>query len=93
MAMGPWAQQASAWCGVDIPVKPLKGPILRLRSDKDALNLSVNYKGSYVATKPDGLIWAGTTEEEAGFDENITAAARDSIMADFLKMIPGMREG
>ena len=92
LAMGPWAQQASAWCGVDIPVKPLKGQILRLRSDKDALNLSVNYKGSYVATKPDGLIWAGTTEEEAGFDENITAAARDSIMADFLKMIPGMRE-
>ena len=92
LAMGPWAQQASAWCGVDIPVKPLKGQILRLRSDKDALNLSVNYKGSYVATKPDGLIWAGTTEEDAGFDENITAAARDSIMADFLKMIPGMRE-
>ena len=91
LAMGPWAQQASAWCGVDIPVTPLKGQILRLRSENEALNLAVNYKGSYVATKPDGLIWAGTTEEEAGFDENITSAARDSIMDDFLKMLPGMR--
>ena len=91
LAMGPWTQQASAWCGVDIPVTPLKGQILRLRSGNEALNLAVNYKGSYVATKPDGLIWAGTTEEEAGFDENITAAARDSIMDDFLKMLPGMR--
>lgn len=92
LAMGPWTQRASAWCRVDIPVTPLKGQILRLRSEKEPLNLAVNYKGSYVATKPDGLIWAGTTEEEAGFDENITVAARDSIMKDFLKMVPGMRE-
>lgn len=92
LAMGPWTQQASEWCGVDIPVKPLKGQILRLRSREKPLVLAVNYKGSYVATKPDGIIWAGTTEEEAGFNEGITAAARDSIMEDFLKMIPGMRE-
>ena len=92
LAMGPWTQQASAWCGVDIPVTPLKGQILRLRSDNKPIDLSINYKGSYVAAKWDGLIWAGTTEEEAGFDENITIAGRDSIMDDFLKMIPGMWE-
>ena len=92
LAMGPWTQQASAWCGSDIPVRPLKGQILRLRSENEPLNLAVNYDHNYVATKPDGLIWTGTTEEEAGFDENITVAARDNIMADFLKMIPGMRE-
>ncbi|MCH8989839.1 MAG: FAD-dependent oxidoreductase [Chloroflexi bacterium] len=92
LAMGPWTQQASEWCGVDIPVKPLKGQILRLRSREKPLVLAVNYKGSYVATKPDGIIWAGTTEEEVGFNEGITAAARDSIMEDFLKMVPGMRE-
>jgi glycine oxidase len=90
LAMGPWTGQASAWCGVNIPVTPLKGQILRLQSGNQALNLAVNYNHSYVATKPDGLIWAGTTEEEAGFDENNTSEARDSIMADFLKMIPGM---
>ena len=92
LAMGPWTGQASAWCGVDIPVTPLKGQILRLRSEKEALKLAVNYRGSYVATKPDGLIWAGTTEEETGFDNYTTAAARDSIMDDLLKMVPGMRE-
>ncbi|MDA1128162.1 MAG: FAD-dependent oxidoreductase [Chloroflexi bacterium] len=92
LAMGPWTGQASAWCGVNIPVTPLKGQILRLQSGNESLKLAVNYNHSYVATKPDGLIWAGTTEEQAGFDENITSAARDSIMADFLKMIPGMRD-
>ena len=43
-----------------------------------------------MATKPDGIIWAGTTEEEAGFNETVTSEARDSIMENFLKMIPGM---
>ena len=92
LAMGPWTGQASAWCGVDIPVTPLRGQILRLRTSHDALKLAVNYAHSYVASKSDGLIWAGTTEEEAGFDEGTTSAARDSIMADFLKMIPGMQD-
>ena len=90
LAMGPWTGQASKWCGVNIPVTPLKGQILRLQADNDPLKLAVNYSHSYVATKSDGLIWAGTTEEESGFDDSINPEARNSIMEDFLKMIPGM---
>ncbi|MCH2675090.1 MAG: FAD-binding oxidoreductase [Dehalococcoidia bacterium] len=92
LAMGPWTGQASEWCGVNIPVTPLKGQILRLRTDYDPLKLSVNYSHSYVATKSDGLIWAGTTEEESGFDDSINPEGRNSIMEDFLKMIPGMSD-
>lgn len=90
LAMGPWAQQASEWVGVNIPVTPLKGEILRLRSDQAPLAAGLNYAGNYAASKPDGLIWAGTTEEEAGFDDNTTSAARDSVMEDLLKMAPGL---
>ena len=92
LAMGPWTGLASEWCGVDIPVTPLKGQILRLRPLHDPLKMAVNYAHSYVATKSDGLIWAGTTEEETGFDDSLNSAARDSIMADFLNMIPGMTD-
>ena len=35
----------------------------------------------------DGLLWNGTTQEEAVFDENPTTEARDEIMASILKMI------
>ena len=37
-------------------------------------------------------MWTGTTEEEAGFDENPTSQARDEIMASLLKMIPTLEE-
>ena len=92
LAMGPWTGLASEWCGVDIPVTPLKGQILRLRSDHDPLKVAVNYAHSYVATKPDGLIWAGTTEEESGFDASTNSEARNSISDDLKKMIPGMTD-
>ena len=90
LAMGPWANVASKWCGLDIPITPLKGQILRLNLPGDALNCSLHYGGSYVGSKPDGLVWAGTTEEEAGFDEQITPWGRNKVMEDLLKMAPSL---
>ena len=92
LAMGPWAQQASSWCRVNIPVRPLKGQILRLQHAGDPVKTSLYWSGSYVVTKPDGLTWAGTTEEEAGFDENPTNEARDKIMGDLLAMAPSLSD-
>ena len=92
LAVGPWSHQASSWCGVELPVSPLKGQVIRLQLTADPMRASLNYAGSYAASKPDGLIWAGTTEEEAGFDAGITTAARDKIMGDLLKMAPSLAD-
>jgi len=92
LAMGPWTQQASDWCGVDIPISPLKGQILRLQHSAGPIKTSLHRGGSYVVTKPDGLTWAGTTEEEAGFDEETTPGARDEIMDGLLTMAPSLAE-
>ena len=92
LAMGPWSQQASRWSGFNIPIRPLKGQIIRLQLSEDPMRASLNYAGSYAASKTDGLIWAGTTEEEAGFDEELTIAARDKVMGDLLKMAPSLSE-
>lgn len=56
------------------------------------LKNSLHYGGSYAASKPDGLVWAGTTEERVGYDEETTPQARDKIMADLLKMAPSLAE-
>ncbi len=88
VAMGPWSGAASAWLGFRIAVGPLKGQILRLRAPGPPYRASLGWAGSYAVTKPDGLVWAGTTEEEAGFDETPTMEARASIMADLVKMAP-----
>jgi glycine oxidase len=73
-------------------VDPLKGQILRLRAPGPPLACALSWEGNYAATRPDGLIWAGTTEEQAGFDEQPTPAGRDAITRSLLRMAPSLAE-
>ena len=50
----------------------------------------MGWQGNYVCTKPDGLLWAGTTEEENGFDESPTTDGRDQVLFALQKMISGL---
>ncbi len=87
VAMGPWSADASAWVGVDIPVTPLKGQIVHLRTGGPPLSY-VSWGHSYAVTKLDGLVWVGTTEERAGYDETPSDAGRRAIMEPVLKAVP-----
>ena len=90
LTMGPWAGDAASWCGLDLPVTPLKGQILRLDHQGPPINTSMYWNGSYVVTKPDGLTWAGSTEEHVGFDEDPTPEARASITRDLSRIAPSV---
>ncbi len=92
LALGPWSAEASDWIGVPIEVRPLKGQILRLQAPGPPVECSVGWGHNYATTKTDGLLWAGTTEEEAGFDEESTLAARDEIGGALLRMLPVMAD-
>jgi glycine oxidase len=92
LAVGPWSGEVSAWIGVPIDVHPLKGQILRLQAPGPPVDCSVGWGHNYATTKTDGLLWAGTTEEEAGFDEETTSAARDEIGDALVKMLPAMAD-
>ena len=92
LAMGPWSGEASSWINLPLEVRPLKGQILRLQTDEEPFTCSLGWAGNYATSKPDGLLWAGTTEEEAGFDDTPTSDGRDKIMASLLKMIPSVTE-
>ncbi len=92
IAMGPWSGAASEWLGFPIAVRPLKGQILRLRASGPPYRCSMGWAGNYAVTKPDGLVWAGTTEEEQGFDETTTPEARDLIMSALVKMAPALSD-
>jgi glycine oxidase len=90
LAMGPWSSSSSDWLGVNLAVSPLKGQILRLEAPGAPIKISVGWAGNYAITKPDGLLWTGTTEEHAEFDEGITLEARDQITKSLIKMLPSM---
>jgi len=92
LAMGPWTNLISKRIQYPVDIRPLKGQIIRAIVPGAPLPISVWSNGNYAATKPDGLLWAGTTEEEVGFDETITNEARGKITKDVLKMMPDIGE-
>ena len=93
LAMGPWTGQAASWLGMPVPIGPLKGQILRLELAGPPLG-QIFYRsgGGYVSSKPDGLIWVGTTRERVGFDDRPTPEARESIMKDAMSILPVLSE-
>ncbi len=91
-AMGPWSSHITQWLRLPLNIQPLKGQIIRLRIPGNHFRYSISWSKNYATTKPDGLIWAGTTEEDSGFDEMPTSKGRDDIMTSLLKMIPSLEE-
>ncbi|MBI4233930.1 MAG: FAD-dependent oxidoreductase [Chloroflexi bacterium] len=92
LAAGPWAGEAGAWLGAEVPVEPLKGQILRLRLPGPPLEHYVSWAHCYAATKGDGLVWSGTTEERSGFDEHPTSEARLHILEGLLRVMPSFAD-
>jgi glycine oxidase len=90
LAAGPWSREAETWLDCSIPVDPLKGEILRLEHSGPCLAHDFSGGGGSVYSKPDGMVWCGTTEERQGFNRETTAAARQAIIQGAVRIIPDL---
>ena len=92
VAAGPWSSEMLAGLGVSAPVTPLKGQIIRLDAPGPPPKVSLWWDHDYATAKADGLLWVGTTEEEVGFDDSTTDAARDRIISSAVEMLPYLED-
>ena len=89
---------AGAWTGrlLGVPIRPIKGQILRLSGPKGLLRLPVRgvVRGSsvYAVPRSDGEIVVGATQEEQGFDTRVTAGGVYELLRDVLALLPGLSE-
>lgn len=91
LAQGPWFDAPSWTDETDDPaaaVTPLKGEILRLATSGAPIAYSIGWRGNYMTTKADGLVWAGTTEQRTGFDATPSAAGREAILRHVERVMP-----
>ena len=93
LAMGPWSAFLREWLGVDVPVRPIKGEILRIRTNSMPAMPHLGWQHSYMVRKPDGLLWTGTTEDEVGFDREPSASAAERIMEGARRVFPAIVDG
>ncbi|MCY4624056.1 MAG: FAD-dependent oxidoreductase [Chloroflexi bacterium] len=93
LAMGPWSAFLRDWLGVDVPVRPIKGEILRIRTNAMPAVPHLGWQHSYMVRKPDGLLWTGTTEDEVGFDREPSASAAQRIIEGAGRVFPAITKG
>jgi glycine oxidase len=94
LAMGAWsASLPSVRC---LPLRPVKGQILRLAGAADLLDGTVRalVRGRHVYLVPyagNGLI-VGATVEDRGFDATVTAGGVHDLLHDAIEVMPGVTE-
>ncbi|MFR9750622.1 glycine oxidase ThiO [Nocardia sp. 004] len=92
------AGAASARLWPELPVRPVKGEILRLRQRSGAppaprrvVRARVHGRPVYLVPRPDGIV-VGATQYEAGFDTAVTVAGVRDLIADAEAVFPGIGE-
>jgi glycine oxidase len=80
--------------GARIPLRPVKGQILRLRDPQGPglLERIVRFDGGYLVPRGDGRYVLGATMEERGFDTTVTAGALYELLRDASELVPGVHE-
>ena len=91
IATGPWSGPMGEWTGLDIPVTPLKGQIVRLEGLSPPLRYHIAGPGA-VVQKADGKLWVAATEEEVGFDLTTTSEARQSLLERAARVFPAVTQ-
>jgi len=95
IAAGAWAGQIDGLpADARVPVRPVKGQLLRLRdpSGPGLLRRVVRFQGGYLVPRADGRLLLGATMEERGFQTQPTAGAVHELLRDAHELVPGVSE-
>jgi glycine oxidase len=95
IAAGVWSPQLEGLPdSARIPVRPVKGQIMRLHdpAGPGLLTRVIRMGSSYVVPRGDGRYVVGATSEERGFDTAVTAGAAFELLRDASELVPGVLE-
>ncbi|HXD63668.1 MAG TPA: glycine oxidase ThiO [Solirubrobacteraceae bacterium] len=95
VAAGVWSPRLSGLPEADrIPVRPVKGQIMRLHdpAGPGLLQRVIRMGPTYITPRGDGRYVLGATSEERGFDTTVTAGAAFELLRDAAELVPGVSE-
>ena len=95
IACGAWSGEIGGLpVGTSIPVRPVRGQLLRLRDPggPGLLSCVVRFDGGYVVPRADGRYVLGATVEERGFDVQPDVGGVYELMRDARELLPGVSE-
>jgi glycine oxidase len=77
-----------------VPVRPVKGQVLRLRDPRGPglVTRSIRTLEAYLVPRADGRYVLGATMEERGWDAAVTAGGVFELLRDLSEVVPGLLE-
>jgi glycine oxidase len=95
LAAGPWSAAIDGLpLSARVPVRPVKGQLLRLRdpAGPGLLRRVLRFERGYVVPREDGRYVLGATVEERGFELTATAGGVYEMLRDAHELVPGISE-
>ncbi|HYZ25562.1 MAG TPA: FAD-dependent oxidoreductase [Geminicoccaceae bacterium] len=96
IAAGGWSKELGRSLDVDIPVEPQRGQIVHLGLpgvDTSAWPIVLAFRGHYMVPWDDSRVVVGATRETgSGFLPHTTAAGVIQVLAEALRVAPGLAE-
>lgn len=95
IACGTVVVAAGPWSGLLLPrleTPPIRGQIVLLRTEPDALQRIIEHRRNYLVPRDDGRVLVGASEEHAGFDARPTAGAARDLIDFALRICPRLRD-
>ncbi len=93
LAAGAWSGQLLGDIQPALPVRPMRGQILAYQAEAGRLRHILLHRRHYLIPRQDGLILAGSTVEDVGFDSGTTAVAAQDLHAMACHLLPALAAG
>jgi glycine oxidase len=89
LAGGSWSGRVAAAGVPPIPVRPVRGQLLRLAWKQSPLVRTIWGDRCYIVPWQEGTVLVGATVEDAGFDETTTVAGVRGLLEAACDLVPG----
>lgn len=89
-AAGSWAGLIDQTGQLRLPVRPVRGQMVRLEWQPQRLHHLIHSTGCYLVPWPDGRLLVGATVENVGFNKDVTAHGIRQLLNAAVKIVPSL---
>jgi len=92
IACGAWSARLMQLIDTDLPIEPVKGQMIMLKTRPNLVRRVVLCGDRYIIPRIDGRLLVGSTIEYEGFNKDITTQAKQQLLTVARQLIPALND-